>query len=84
MSVHEGVTRAYNPSSSQQPSPREQADNHSTGPSNMITLNSVEPTSKSPLDNKDVGIATEDENEDCENRRNASTDSGAENEKTTS
>ena len=57
------------------PSPREQADNHSVGPSNMITLNSVGQTSKSPPDNEDVGIAT---------RRNASTNSGAENEQTTS
>ena len=47
MSLHEGVTRANNPSSSQQPSPREQADNHSAGPNNMITLNSDGPTSKS-------------------------------------
>ena len=84
MSLHEEVTRANNPSSSQQPSPREQADNRSVGPSNMITLNSVRPTSKSPPDNEDVGIVTEDENEDCEGRRNASTDSGAENEQTTS
>jgi len=57
------------------PSPRGQADNHSVGPSNMITLNSVGQTSKSPPDNEDVGIAT---------RRNASTNSGAENEQTTS
>ena len=47
MSLHEGVTRANNPSSSQQPSPREQADNRSVGPNNMITLNSDGPTSKS-------------------------------------
>ena len=84
MSLHEGVTRANNPSSSQQPSPREQADNRSVGPNNMITLNSVRPTSKGPPDNENVDIVTEDENEDCEGRRSASTDSGAENEQTTS